>query len=128
MNSAEAAKLAWSGPARSSLQDETGSPLPQLGSVAQQAGQHAARNVLATIRKKRTEAFRYRDKGTMAMIARNSALIQFRSGRSVTGKPAFLAWRAIHAMLLGGGEQTTGTVLEWGRRRLGTSKRRIHNG
>jgi NADH dehydrogenase FAD-containing subunit len=49
----------------------------------------------------------------MAMIGRGEAIVQLRSGRTLTGKPAWLAWKAVHLMLLKGGEQKARTLLEW---------------
>ena len=97
--------------------------LPQLGSVAQQAGQRAAENIALLVAGKATEPFKYSDRGTMAMIGRGDAIVQFRTGRTLTGRPAWAAWRAVHLMLLAGGEQQARTALEWGRARIGRSKR-----
>ena len=47
-----------------------GQILPQLGSVAQQSGAWAARNILAEIAGKQRTPFRYKDKGIMAMRPR----------------------------------------------------------
>src|SRR5881396_391653 len=44
---------------------QTGEPLPGISPVAMQQGRHAARNVLAMINGRKTQRFRYRDKGTM---------------------------------------------------------------
>ena len=45
-----------------------GQPLPQLASVAQQSGHWCAKNILLDVAGKPREAFRYLDKGIMAMI------------------------------------------------------------
>ena len=47
---------------------------PQLGSVAQQSGDWAARNILADIGGKPRKPFQYLDKGIMAMIGRGAAV------------------------------------------------------
>ena len=52
--------------------DEHG--LPQLGSVAQQSGDWAARNILADTAGKGRQSFHYHDKGIMAMIGRKAAV------------------------------------------------------
>ena len=53
--------------------------LPQLGSVALQAGEHAGENVAQRSSPARpTEPFAYKDKGTMATIGRGAAVVQFR--------------------------------------------------
>jgi NADH dehydrogenase len=106
-------------------EQETGSHLPQLGSVAQQAGRRAGENIALLARGKATRPFKYSDKGSMAMIGHGDAVVQFRSGRTLTGKPAWAAWRAVHLMLLAGGEQKARTAIEWARGRVGRSNRRL---
>ena len=50
--------------------------LPQLGSVAQQAGDWAAQNILAGMEGKLGQPFHYKDKGIMAMIGRKAAVAE----------------------------------------------------
>jgi len=103
---------------------KTGAQLPQLGSVALQAGAHAGANIARLVKEKKTEPFKYTDKGTMATIGRGAAVVQFRRGRTMTGRPAWLAWNAVHLMLLSGGEQKIQTFLIWGRDRLTHGRRK----
>jgi NADH dehydrogenase len=78
-----------------------GQPLPQLASVAQQSGHWCAKNILLEIAGKPREAFRYLDKGIMAMIGRNAAVAEVGEGRiQLQGMIGFLAWLAVHAVLL----------------------------
>ena len=49
-----------------------GKPLPQLASVAQQAGKYCAENITADIAREPAEPFRYFDKGIVAMVGRNA--------------------------------------------------------
>jgi NADH:ubiquinone reductase (H+-translocating) len=78
-----------------------GKPLPQLASVAQQAGHYCARHIAAAMKGKPGAPFRYFDKGIMAMIGRNAAVAEIGKKRlEVTGPMAFAAWLAVHAMLL----------------------------
>ncbi|HEX5956707.1 MAG TPA: NAD(P)/FAD-dependent oxidoreductase [Solirubrobacterales bacterium] len=92
---------------------KTGEVLPQLGSVALQAGEHAGENIARRLAGKSTEPFRYHDKGTMATIGRGAAVIQLPHGRTVKGRTAFLAWGAVHLALLSSGEDRTKAVLDW---------------
>jgi NADH:quinone reductase (non-electrogenic) len=94
---------------------KTDTKLPQLGSVALQAGSHAGKNVASLVKGKKTEPFEYTDKGTMATIGRGAAVVQFRRGRTLTGRPAWVAWEGVHLTLLSGGEQKITTFLTWGR-------------
>jgi NADH dehydrogenase len=98
-----------------SIEDEpSGRPLPQLGSVAMQSGDQAGDNIARLIEGKKTEPFKYKDKGTMATIGRGAAIVEFRSGRTMTGHAAWLAWLGVHLMLLSGGEEKGLTFLDWG--------------
>ena len=79
--------------------DETA--LPQLGSVAQQAGTWAARNILSDIDGTGRTPFHYRDKGIMAMIGRKAAVAEIGPHRhEMHGRLAFAAWLGVHAELL----------------------------
>jgi len=51
-----------------------GKPLPQLASVAQQAGRYCADAIAASIAGDPVKPFRYFDMGIMAMIGRNAAV------------------------------------------------------
>jgi NADH dehydrogenase len=92
---------------------ETGSVLPQLGSVALQAGEHAGRNIARLVDGKDTEPFAYHDKGTMATIGRGTAVVQSRGGHTLKGKTASLAWGAVHLALLSTGEDRAKAVVDW---------------
>ena len=87
--------------------------LPQLGSVALQAGEQAGENIARRIAGKETEPFVYKDKGTMATIGRGAAVIQMPGGRTMKGKSAFLAWGAVHLALLSTGEDRAKAVMDW---------------
>jgi NADH dehydrogenase len=87
--------------------------LPQLGSVALQAGERAGANIARRIAGKETEPFAYHDKGTMATIGRGSAVVQFHRGRTLRGKTAALAWGTVHLALLSTGEDRAKAMVEW---------------
>jgi NADH:ubiquinone reductase (H+-translocating) len=91
-----------------------GRSLPQLGSVAQQSGKWAARNVVRQLHGKSSAPFVYKDKGIMAMIGRNAAVAEVGKHRhQVEGPIAFAAWIGVHAMLLSGVHSQTDAFLEW---------------
>jgi NADH dehydrogenase len=76
--------------------------LPQLGSVAQQAGRWAGSNIAARHRGEAAQPFHYRDKGIMAMIGRKAAVAEMGAHRhELHGRFAFAAWLGVHAELLG---------------------------
>jgi NADH:ubiquinone reductase (H+-translocating) len=92
---------------------KTGDVLPQLGSVALQAGEHVGETIAGLLAAEEPEPFAYHDKGTMATIGRGSAVIQFAGGRTMKGRTAFLAWGAVHLALLSTGEDRTKAMLDW---------------
>ena len=92
---------------------EDGEALPQLGSVALQAGEHAGENIGRAIAGKETKPFSYDDKGTMAVIAPKAAVVQLPHGRTLKGRTAFLAWGAVHLALLATGEDRMHAAIDW---------------
>jgi len=83
------------------IADDDGTILPQLGSVALQAGQAAATNIMRHASGKATKPFAYHDKGIMAMIGRNAAIAEVGKHRhELHGHVAFSAWLGVHAMLM----------------------------
>jgi NADH dehydrogenase len=91
----------------------TSTVLPQLGSVALQAGERAGENIARRIAGKEPESFVYHDKGTMATIGRGAAVVQFRRGRTMKGKAASLAWGTVHLALLSTGEDRAKAMVDW---------------
>jgi NADH dehydrogenase len=92
---------------------KTNDVLPQLGSVALQAGAHAGENIERLVQGKSTKPFEYKDKGTMAAIGRGAAVVQLRRGRTIKGKAAWLAWGSVHLALLSTGEDRAKAMLDW---------------
>jgi NADH dehydrogenase len=92
---------------------KTGDVLPQLGSVALQAGEAAGENISRQIAGEPPNPFAYHDKGTMATIGPGAAVIQLPRGRTMKGKTASLAWGAVHLALLSTGEDRTKAMLDW---------------
>ena len=88
-------------------------PLPQLGSVALQAGEHAGETIARLLEGKEPEPFEYHDKGTMATIGRGAAVVQFRRGHTMKGKAAALAWGAVHLTLLSTGSDQAKALVDW---------------
>jgi NADH dehydrogenase len=78
---------------------DRGQPLPMLAPVAIQQGTHAARNVIAQLGCSQATAFHYRDKGTMATVGRNHAVVQLGPIR-VAGFIGWLMWLFVHLMYI----------------------------
>lgn len=96
------------------ITDARGEALPQLGSVAKQAGAWAARNIRADLQGEGRQPFRYRDKGFMAMVGRGAAVAEIGRARwRMQGFFAFMAWLAVHVALLSGGWQKVRAVFTW---------------
>ncbi|MCD4851943.1 FAD-dependent oxidoreductase [Arthrobacter sp. AK01] len=96
------------------ITDSTGAKLPQLGSVAQQAGKWAASNILADLKGGTRTPFRYVDKGYMAMIGRGAAVAELGRKRiQLQGVFAFLSWLLVHLALLSGLQQKIRALFSW---------------
>ena len=91
---------------------EDGRPLPGLAPVALQQGRAAARNVLRRLAGEPTEAFRYRDRGSMATIGRAAAVAVVGRLR-LSGLPAWLAWLFVHIMFLIGFRNRFLVLFQW---------------
>jgi NADH dehydrogenase len=88
-------------------------PLPQLGSVALQSGEHAGKTIARRLRGKEPKPFRYRDKGTMATIGRGAAVVQMLGGRALKGMKAQVAWGTVHLALLPTNEDRAKAIVDW---------------
>jgi NADH dehydrogenase len=96
------------------INDDDGKPLPQLGSVAEQSGKWCAKNILLDMAGKPRVAFRYLDKGIMAMIGRNAAVAEVGKHRhELEGPLAFAAWLGVHAALLTSTRAKIEAFMEW---------------
>ena len=96
------------------MKAEGGGPLPQLASVAQQAGRHCADNIIAAAAGRGQKPFAYFDKGIMAMVGRNAAVAEIgTSHHPITGVFAFAAWLGVHAVLLATVRAKMEAFFEW---------------
>jgi NADH dehydrogenase len=97
------------------ISDPDGRPFPQLGSVALQSGQCVAENILAELSGKPRKAFKYHDKGIMAMIGRGAAVAEVGKHRhELHGSIAFAAWLGVHAALMSGVRNRIEAFVDWG--------------
>ena len=87
--------------------------LPQLGSVGLQSGEHAGETIARRVAGKPAKPFAYRDKGTMAAIGRHAAVVQMLGGKTMKGRKAQFAWRAVHLTLLPTNEDRAKAVVDW---------------
>lgn len=92
--------------------DADGELLPGLAPVAMQQGRAAAANILRTLRGEPRREFRYRDKGSMAVIGRYRAIAQV-GKRKLSGLIAWLAWLFIHILYLSGFRNRLVVFTQW---------------
>ena len=96
---------------------------PQLGSVALQAGECVADNLLADAAGEPRKPFHYHDKGIMAMIGRGAAIAEVGAHRhELHGVIAFSAWLGVHSMLMTGVRNRVDAFLAWGWDNFSTSR------
>ena len=89
-----------------------GSSLPGMAPVAVQQGIFVARTILGDIAGKPRKEFKYRDKGIMATVGRNKAIMK--SGKwQMTGRLAWLAWLVVHIYFLTGFKNRLFVVMQW---------------
>ncbi len=92
---------------------QTGKPLPGVAPVAMQQGQYVGRILQNRITGKSVAPFHYRDRGSMAIIGRASAVAHV--GRfQFTGFIAWLMWLFVHLVQLVEFENKILVLVQWG--------------
>jgi len=86
-------------------------PSPQLAQPAIQEGKHVAEQIVNLLNGEPTQPFHYHDRGTMATIGRQSAVVQLPRGMRFTGTIAWLAWLALHLVYLIGNRNRIATLI-----------------
>jgi NADH:ubiquinone reductase (H+-translocating) len=94
------------------LHTPDGKLLPGVAAVAMQQADHAARNLLRTIRGEPREPFTYRDPGNLATIGRAAAVADFGRLR-FTGFFAWLLWLFVHILKLTGFRNRVVVLVQW---------------
>ena len=91
---------------------EDGRPLPGLAPAAIQGGKHVAKMIKNLASGLPTTPFQYKDKGQLATIGRNKAVMQ--SGLvKITGRLAWLAWLFVHVFYLVGFKNRLSVMYTW---------------
>jgi NADH:quinone reductase (non-electrogenic) len=96
-------------------------PLPMLAPVAIQTGRHAGEQVARLIEARPLRAFRYRDKGLMAVLGRGDAVAELplfptAPGRyhvRFGGRTAWLLWLGVHIVYLIGFRNRLKVLIDW---------------
>jgi NADH dehydrogenase len=88
---------------------------PQVASVAIQQGSLLAKNLIKlSSRKKGLEEFEYHDKGSMATVGRNLAVVDIPHPKlHFKGFLAWLIWMSLHLMLILGVKNRLFVFLNW---------------
>jgi NADH dehydrogenase len=89
-----------------------GRPLPMVAPVAIQQGKFIAKQIDRLTNGKTLKSFSYLDKGSMATIGRNKAVVEVK-GLKLTGTIAWLTWLWLHLFYLLGGRNKIGTMADW---------------
>ena len=85
---------------------------PGVAPAAMQQGKHLARNLLRIINNQPPEPFRYRDKGSMATVGRNRAVVDL--GKiHFQGVFAWFVWMFVHLMSLVGFRNKLVVLVNW---------------
>jgi len=97
------------------IDDGKGGQLPGLAQVAMQSGRHVARLIEREVAGDgdTTEAFRYRNRGTMATIGRRSAVTELPFGLRLSGTAAWMAWLGLHLVYLMGFRNRVSVFVSW---------------
>ncbi len=95
-----------------SLLQPNGKPVPGVAPAAKQQGRRAADNVARLVRGEPPVRFKYRDKGSLAIIGRNRAVAQIGRLR-FSGTLAWLAWLTVHLAYLNGFRNRLMAVIDW---------------
>ncbi|MFI5058445.1 MAG: NAD(P)/FAD-dependent oxidoreductase [Candidatus Acidiferrales bacterium] len=95
-------------------QGENGKPLPGVAQVAIQGGAYAARSIRARLHgRKELPAFRYVNKGEMAVIGRAAAIANI-FGFHLSGLLAWLTWLFVHLMYIVEFQNRVLVFVQWG--------------
>jgi NADH dehydrogenase len=93
--------------------DQDGRPLPGVAQVAMQQGKYTAKSIFRKVTlKSPLPPFRYFDKGNLAVVGKNFAVLQ--SGRvRISGFFAWLVWALIHIQFLAESSLRFSVFLQW---------------
>ena len=86
---------------------------PQMAPPAQQQGRLLARNIKKLIAQRPLKPFSYFDKGSMATIGRNKAVVDMKGGVRFQGVFAWYVWMFVHLMSMVGFRNKVFTFLSW---------------
>lgn len=89
-----------------------GSLVPQVAPAAVQGGAHAADQIRRSIDGAAASPFTYIDKGSMATIGRNAAVVEVGAMR-LSGFVGWIAWLGLHLIMLIGFRNRANVLVNW---------------
>ena len=94
------------------INEETPRGHPMVAPVAMQQGELLAKNLIAINKGVAPKAFQYKDKGSMATVGKNKAVVEI-GKRRFKGTFAWLVWMAIHLLSLVGFTSKLIALFRW---------------
>jgi NADH:ubiquinone reductase (H+-translocating) len=91
---------------------QTGKPLPGVAPVAMQEGEYVASLIKARLKGNVLPAFEYVDKGSLAVIGRHAAVVDF-GFLKLTGFLAWLFWLFVHVYFLIEFDNKLVVIIQW---------------
>ncbi len=86
---------------------------PQMAQVAQQGATHVAGQLRRRLHGLAPTPFRYKNKGIMATIGRNAAVVEVPGGLRLRGRLAWVMWLALHLQRLVGFRNRWEVLSQW---------------
>ena len=86
---------------------------PMVAQTAIQQGRSLAKNFKRMLRDQKPLSFKYHDKGSMATIGRNKAVVDLPQGLKFSGIGAWIIWMFIHLISLIGFRNKMVTLINW---------------
>jgi NADH dehydrogenase len=94
------------------LNGADGKPLPPLGQVAFQQGEHAAKNLTRLLRKQPTRPFKYFNYGSLVSVGEHFAAVEL-LGIRLSGFLAWWIWRTLYLAKLVGFANKVRVMIDW---------------
>ncbi|MGB0525991.1 MAG: NAD(P)/FAD-dependent oxidoreductase [Flammeovirgaceae bacterium] len=94
------------------VSDEYPKGHPMVAPVAMQQGQNVAKNIKRKLKGKEMKPFVYYDKGSMATVGRNKAVVEIGKFKS-QGAFAWFTWMFVHLISLAGFRNKMVTLINW---------------
>jgi NADH:quinone reductase (non-electrogenic) len=95
-----------------SLKMDDGKPVPGVAPAAMQMAENACANILRDLKGEKRRDFKYKDKGSMATIGRNKAIVEIGKWK-FSGFFAWMTWLFVHIISLIGFKNRLYVLSEW---------------